>query len=1010
MKPLNLNTTGCDPVSSNCVVWQGPDIPCINLCKGDSISDVVYKLATELCNVLEDLDVSTYILPEKCFTDQSCEPKDFHALMQAILDRLCDCCPPDGSTSTSGFRTAGESTTGCPDCIVPVVKCFQYTNEFGDLVTTMQLTDYVKTIGNKVCNIINDITAITAAVNDLELRVTALENVPSPTVFLPQVTPTCIITPSAPVDMNVFVSVLEQQFCQLVTVTGNPLNLSQSISSQCVGLNNSPALGTNGGIMSSIPGWIISANTVASSLNNMWLTLCDVRSAVRNIQLTCCPSGCDGVEVTMTATLVGPILSIYFTGTIPSGFTECNPNGNLFKITDALGNSMNVYINTLNYINSGSPFSFDIGTTVLNPVLDMSISSDVCYKSADGSNTCQFCLTYNITNTANCPTISLTPDPYGTGVLIFFTPVYIPATYTLEIWNSSFTAIVSSQTQFLNIGGLATFSFTSVLNPSTVYNARLVINISGNERTCPYIPFTTAPGVCLPASSASGVVNVPALCPTCGTAIGFDDAPTIDGTYVDLTTNHLFEYSGSAFSDIIIPVNAESLTGTVKEPLSFAGRTWVITSDTDIQVWSDPAGTPTLDTTVVPGVDGIVSMVYDTNLNLVFFAYNDSVTGFRRIGTINPSTYSVTLNVGPAFSAGVFFAQELYFNPVTFEKYVRVSDGDIYVLSAGATGLTLKATLSATGVSYLRYAVFDSVNGNAWVASNDTTNTEEILVFNGTTYALITTLNTTTPGMTPYVGNVDTNAMAFYVNGSNKSVFVIYRSVAAPYDYMITTFNGNSPYNETIFMTESVGDLTPLPRQIFYSNVFEKLVYTRVATINMYNVSTSAVNLTPTTTLVNSVLDIVEDTVNKLLVFVTNVASPTDNLWWLRYDTSVVTECTDNRVSMYLGNSGPYQFNSTTESWDAMCTSAAIGSSPAPGAFTVTAAFTANVQTAALLYSINNGVTWIPLVDNTGALYANPGAWLTGRVYTNPTTVFDLKITFSTSDSCGLEGPVMSLP
>ena len=32
---------GCNPVSSNCVVWQGPDLACIDLCKGDTVSNVV---------------------------------------------------------------------------------------------------------------------------------------------------------------------------------------------------------------------------------------------------------------------------------------------------------------------------------------------------------------------------------------------------------------------------------------------------------------------------------------------------------------------------------------------------------------------------------------------------------------------------------------------------------------------------------------------------------------------------------------------------------------------------------------------------------------------------------------------------------------------------------------------------------------------------------------------------------------------------------------------------------
>ena len=42
----------CSHISSNCVIWQGPDISCINLCNGDTVSDVVAKLATELCNLV----------------------------------------------------------------------------------------------------------------------------------------------------------------------------------------------------------------------------------------------------------------------------------------------------------------------------------------------------------------------------------------------------------------------------------------------------------------------------------------------------------------------------------------------------------------------------------------------------------------------------------------------------------------------------------------------------------------------------------------------------------------------------------------------------------------------------------------------------------------------------------------------------------------------------------------------------------------------------------------------
>ena len=41
-----------DNISSNCVIWQGPDISCIDLCNGDTISEVVFKLATEVCSLI----------------------------------------------------------------------------------------------------------------------------------------------------------------------------------------------------------------------------------------------------------------------------------------------------------------------------------------------------------------------------------------------------------------------------------------------------------------------------------------------------------------------------------------------------------------------------------------------------------------------------------------------------------------------------------------------------------------------------------------------------------------------------------------------------------------------------------------------------------------------------------------------------------------------------------------------------------------------------------------------
>jgi hypothetical protein len=181
MKPLNSNTEGCNPISSNCVIWQGPDIECIKLCKGDSVSDVVHKLATELCLLMEMTDVSSYEL--SCLNLLGCDPKDFQGLIQILINQICAL-----NGSVDNLRTPSTGGTGqCPDCVVNIAECFYYTNEFGDRVTTMQLTDYARTIGTRMCGIINEILNINQILNDHETRITNLENEPDPTVVLPQV-------------------------------------------------------------------------------------------------------------------------------------------------------------------------------------------------------------------------------------------------------------------------------------------------------------------------------------------------------------------------------------------------------------------------------------------------------------------------------------------------------------------------------------------------------------------------------------------------------------------------------------------------------------------------------------------------------------------------------------------------------------------------------------------------------------------------------------------------------
>ena len=145
MKPLNLDNKPCSPISSNCVIWQGPDIPCIKLCSGDTVSDVVAKLATELCTVLDVLNVTNYDL--SCFNLTACGPNDFQALIQFLIEQICALQTEVTTVSdpaTSPITNNTTKSTGA-DALVTVAPCFVVGG-----VTVMTESQYAQAIGTKV--------------------------------------------------------------------------------------------------------------------------------------------------------------------------------------------------------------------------------------------------------------------------------------------------------------------------------------------------------------------------------------------------------------------------------------------------------------------------------------------------------------------------------------------------------------------------------------------------------------------------------------------------------------------------------------------------------------------------------------------------------------------------------------------------------------------------------------------------------------------------------------------
>ncbi len=301
MRPLNLDNSPCTPIASNCVIWTGPSISCIKLCTGDTVSDVVFKLATELCTLLDQTNVTTYDLA--CFNLAACPPTTFDQLIQLLIDKICalENITPTATTPTTSTTSPGKSTV-VSDYLLTAAPCLGGG--------TVGLVDYVNMIAAKICDLITQITIINAEINALDIRVTALETAPTPTFIIPSFTLQCDIGTIIPVlaagstqDIDIVLQrFINEEWCPYKTVFGTSTDLSNAISSQCVA-GTDLALAAQyitPGVQMNVeyPTYVGTPTTLNEAVSNIWLALCDVRNRVENYEKESIVAAGDNITVT----------------------------------------------------------------------------------------------------------------------------------------------------------------------------------------------------------------------------------------------------------------------------------------------------------------------------------------------------------------------------------------------------------------------------------------------------------------------------------------------------------------------------------------------------------------------------------------------------------------------------------------------------------------------------------------------------------------------------------------
>ena len=403
MLPVKSNTVeqGCSPVSSNCVVWQGPNIACLNLCTGDTVSDVVYKVAVQLCTLKSQLDLSELDLSQLLTFCSSVGPAPTTKTLSTVLDFIID---KIQCLSTQVGQGGGGSSYTEPTLSLP--SCLQYNDPAtSQLVTQLVHNQYTLRIANQFCSLSTTVAQHTATLTSHNTRITALENAPG--VVLPQVTPNCVL-PSVPTAMVTVLDKLEEEYCLLRGVLGSNSQITAASAQQCTALGSANAL-SQAGTMSSITGWNTQVTNMSQAFQNLWITVCDMRAAINDLKNCCGSLDCSQFVLEYTAAANNTRQEVYLdfnpTTLIPSGSTN-GVQGTVVSISDGtITKTFNINIIT-EAANSNPYTAIVAGGSVVGPALNTSLPYTVTVNAYITKNGITCNKTVQKTVSVPCPVVS----------------------------------------------------------------------------------------------------------------------------------------------------------------------------------------------------------------------------------------------------------------------------------------------------------------------------------------------------------------------------------------------------------------------------------------------------------------------------------------------------------------------------------------------------------------------------------------------------------------------------
>lgn len=420
---IKSNSSSVDPcgggTTSECVTWQGEDITCLGIEKGQTLSVSIKKVADEVCDLMDQLDLNDLDL--KCLFSLCVDcPEPIRTLkvvLELLINKICSL-----EDIINNLDISGETGT---DPIINLASCFQYTDADGDLITELPHTLYTKRIANQVCQILLRVSSLEDDVSDLQDITTSLqEQIDALELNIPDVSSDCLFVGTKSIDDAW--DLLDQAFCQLRTGVGLTTDINIAISRQCAELNDEFA---------AAPGWKASPANLAESINNLWIAFCATKATTDG----CCAVSCSDISLGFSASFNGDNteITLKFTfgaGTsIPDAFTDGGSTG---TITDVDGN-----VESFN-------LTIENNAEIVVPVSSLNVNEDVVIEinailEAEGL-TCQKCLSKTLKSSA-CGFCEITAEgEEGSSAVIIYEDDGLAAVVEISTTSTSTTTTTTT--------------------------------------------------------------------------------------------------------------------------------------------------------------------------------------------------------------------------------------------------------------------------------------------------------------------------------------------------------------------------------------------------------------------------------------------------------------------------------------------------------------------------------------------------------------------------------------